>query len=234
MVVQGPQGGQPSGPSVRRSAPARRSPAGPRPEGITGPPDALIIHRSDNGYTRHYVGEGGPPKRDEHGAAYLYHGRSYAPFRVGRYHWPKGETYHRYHRHERLPRIFLIPEYFIDNYDDYEVAAPPANAQWVRYGDDLVLVDVDTGDILNVVSGCSRTPGTDPTMGPATRGWRLRTADQKIFFRLRTEWLPFRQIAVSNRRRKSIPGLDGNVDLRAPLTLDRRSALPSGKAGLMR
>jgi Ni/Co efflux regulator RcnB len=131
---------------------------GPRPEVSSPPPAALIIHRDQNGYTRHYVGSGGGalggrPRRDPRGPAYLYHGRPYAPFRMARYHWPQGESYHRFHRHERFPRIFLISEYFIDNYTDYDLGAPPGNAQWVRYGDDLVLVDLDTGDILNVVTG---------------------------------------------------------------------------------
>ena len=144
----------------------------PRP---TPPPvNALVIHRSpDGGYTRHLIGAtGAKPNRDAHGPAYLYHGRRYAPVRGGPYRWPPGQAYRLFHRHERFPRVFLIPEYFIDNYDDYDLGPPPDNAQWVRYGDDLVLVDLDTGDILNVVPGAfvegtPAEPAPDDSAPPA-------------------------------------------------------------------
>jgi Ni/Co efflux regulator RcnB len=130
-----------------------------------------VIHRDQNGYTRHYVGAsngGARPRRNPGGPTYLYHGRRFAPFRAAPYHWPRGQGHRRFHRHERFPRIFLIPEYFIDDYADYDLGPPPADAQWVRYGDDLILVDLDTGDILEVVAGAfaDEGPGEDVAAPP--------------------------------------------------------------------
>ncbi|HEY2179405.1 MAG TPA: RcnB family protein [Caulobacteraceae bacterium] len=134
-----------------------------------------MIHRGENGYSRHYVGAssaaalGSRPRRKAGGPTYLYHGRRYAPIWAPRYHWPRGHPYHRFHRHDRFPRIFLIPEYFIDDYDDYGVAPPPVDAQWVRYGEDLVLVDLDSGDILNVITGFF-AESADDTAAPEDEG----------------------------------------------------------------
>jgi Ni/Co efflux regulator RcnB len=49
-----------------------------------------------------------------------------------------------------FPSAFWTPNYFISSWSPYGLPAPPWGYEWVRYGDDVVLVDVRTGAILQV------------------------------------------------------------------------------------
>jgi len=44
-----------------------------------------------------------------------------------------------------LPTVFLATPYFYDGYATLGLAPPPAGYQWVRYGPDLLLVNVRSG-----------------------------------------------------------------------------------------
>jgi Ni/Co efflux regulator RcnB len=52
-----------------------------------------------------------------------------------------------------LPSIFLSGTYFYDNYSPLGLGPPPPGYRWVRYGPDLLLVNVVTGRIADVVDG---------------------------------------------------------------------------------
>jgi Ni/Co efflux regulator RcnB len=52
-----------------------------------------------------------------------------------------------------LPSIFLASPYYYDDYATLGLAPPPAGYRWVRYGTDLLLVNVVTGRIADVVDG---------------------------------------------------------------------------------
>ena len=52
-----------------------------------------------------------------------------------------------------LPSVFLSNAYFYDNYSALGLGPPPAGYRWVRYGPDLLLVNVVTGRIADVVDG---------------------------------------------------------------------------------
>jgi Ni/Co efflux regulator RcnB len=95
----------------------------------------------------------GIPRRNPSGQVYTYHGHAYAPFRVARYHWPSGHAYHRYGRGARLPRLFWIARYLIEDYLDYGLTAPADGFEWVRYGPDLLLIDLSTGEVQDAVYG---------------------------------------------------------------------------------
>jgi Ni/Co efflux regulator RcnB len=49
--------------------------------------------------------------------------------------------------------VFLTDAYFYDNYATLGLAPPPAGYRWVRYGPDVLLVDVRSGRIADVVDG---------------------------------------------------------------------------------
>jgi hypothetical protein len=53
----------------------------------------------------------------------------------------------------RLPHAFWVDRYYITDYSFYGVDAPPPNFQWVRYGPDLLLVDLNSGQVANAVYG---------------------------------------------------------------------------------
>jgi Ni/Co efflux regulator RcnB len=67
------------------------------------------------------------------------------------YHRPHGWYYRRWTFGEFLPRLFWAQTYWITSYWMFELPAPPPGCVWVRYGDDALLVDSDTGEIVEVV-----------------------------------------------------------------------------------
>jgi tetratricopeptide (TPR) repeat protein len=75
------------------------------------------------------------------------------PVRATRYRWPAGGTYHRYAAHMHLPRAYWIAAYIIEDVLDYALDAPAAGYQWVRYGPDALLIDRDTGEVIDAVYG---------------------------------------------------------------------------------
>ena len=74
------------------------------------------------------------------------------------YHWqyykqPPGWNYRRWVYGQTLPATFWGREYWLANYSEFGLTDPPYGYVWVRYGDDCILVGVETGDILSVVYG---------------------------------------------------------------------------------
>jgi hypothetical protein len=45
------------------------------------------------------------------------------------------------------------PQYYYPDWATLNVDPPPPVAQWVRYGPDLLLVDIGTGNVIEVVPG---------------------------------------------------------------------------------
>ncbi len=66
-----------------------------------------------------------------------YRGWAYRPLRVG----------------YQLRPAFYGSRYAITDYGAYRVAAPRRDHRWIRYGDDLLLVNIRTGRVLQVVPG---------------------------------------------------------------------------------
>jgi Ni/Co efflux regulator RcnB len=62
---------------------------------------------------------------------------------------PRGFTYRRFALGERVPAIFLGATYFL-NFALYGLQAPPPGYIWVRDGNDAVLVDRYTGEVVQV------------------------------------------------------------------------------------
>lgn len=73
-------------------------------------------------------------------------------FHVGRYYPPyRGYTYRRMSVGLVLDRLFYGPTYYITDYYNYRLPAPYGPYQWVRYWDDAVLVDIYTGEVVDVL-----------------------------------------------------------------------------------
>ena len=51
----------------------------------------------------------------------------------------------------RLQPAFYGSRYYISDYGSYNLRAPGRWQRWVRYGDDLLLVNVRTGRVLQVI-----------------------------------------------------------------------------------
>lgn len=71
-------------------------------------------------------------------------------FRVGVYRAPPGYHYHRWHHGDRLPRAYFARHYWLPNFVIYGLFAPPPGLMWVRYGPDALLIDIYTGEIVQV------------------------------------------------------------------------------------
>ena len=71
-----------------------------------------------------------------HGPAFRY------PRGWARRHWAVGAV---------LPALFLTNEYYYDEYGALGLQAPPPGYRWVRYGDDLLLVNMRTGAVEDTV-----------------------------------------------------------------------------------
>ena len=73
--------------------------------------------------------------------------------RAGIYRWPVGFTYHRWVVGRPLARAFFAPAYYYAGYAALGLAPPPANYQWIRYGPDLMLVNLSTGNVVDIRYG---------------------------------------------------------------------------------
>jgi Ni/Co efflux regulator RcnB len=79
-------------------------------------------------------------RRDRHHRRHIayiapYRGWSYRPVTVG----------------FRLRPMFYSPRYYISDYGYYGLRAPRPWERWIRYGDDLLLVNLRTGRVLSVI-----------------------------------------------------------------------------------
>jgi Ni/Co efflux regulator RcnB len=67
--------------------------------------------------------------------------------------YPPGFAYRNWTTGSILPSVFLSSAYFYDGYAALGLAPPPPGYRWLRYGPDLLLVNVFTGRVADVVDG---------------------------------------------------------------------------------
>jgi Ni/Co efflux regulator RcnB len=72
-------------------------------------------------------------------------------YHFGDYNAPQGYSYHRYGYGDRLPDGYFGRSYWIVNFLNFGLTTPPDGYVWVRYGPDALLIDEDTGEIVQVV-----------------------------------------------------------------------------------
>jgi Ni/Co efflux regulator RcnB len=90
---------------------------------------------------------GGPPGR------FVYHGSPFNPVHVAPFVYPRGWAYRRWVIGAVLPPLFLAPAYYYSGWADLGLPPPQPGFQWVRYGPDLLLVDLTTGEVVDTVYG---------------------------------------------------------------------------------
>ncbi len=74
-------------------------------------------------------------------------------FHHGAYLRPSGWYAHRWVYGERLPVGWYAHNYWIVDFSLFGLVYPPDGLQWIRVGDDALLVDTDTGEIIRVEYG---------------------------------------------------------------------------------
>ena len=67
--------------------------------------------------------------------------------------FPPGYAYQRWTFGQLLPAIFMSPRFFYDDWRPLGLYPPPPGFRWVRFGPDLILVNVVTGRIADVAYG---------------------------------------------------------------------------------
>ena len=70
---------------------------------------------------------------------------------AGEWHRPSGWYARRWTYGQRLPGGWYARDYWLSDYVSFGLVAPPDGYEWIREGNDAVLVDVDTGEIIRVV-----------------------------------------------------------------------------------
>jgi Ni/Co efflux regulator RcnB len=132
--------------------PGREHPA-PQPAPHPAPPRAEP-HEGPRGYQR--VGEpqgwNARPGTVDRGA-YQHNFQAARSYRIGPYRRPAGWTSHRWGYGEILPRAYWAPQYLIADYWLFALEGPPTGYEWVRDGNDALLIDTNTGEILQVEYG---------------------------------------------------------------------------------
>ena len=118
-------------------------PPGPGPHGPPGPgphgPGPMVGP---------HPGPGGPPGRQ-----FSFHGRMFNPIHAAPFVYPHGWAYRRWVIGAALPPIFLAQTYWYADWAALGLIPPQPGFQWVRYGPDLLLVNVATGQVVDVAYG---------------------------------------------------------------------------------
>ena len=87
------------------------------------------------------------------GRQFLYRGHMINRVRVAPFVYPAGWGYRRWVIGAVLPTIFLVPAYFFADWATLGLDPPDPGYQWVRYGPDLLLVDLNSGQVVDAVYG---------------------------------------------------------------------------------
>lgn len=134
---QRPVGQRPSGPGAQRPNPPGPGAQRPRPPiGNVRPP-------------HHRPGVWHRPRANQ----WYSRGRWVNRIRGPRFVWPRGYHYRHWSVGYRLPAAFLAAQFFYSDFVSLGLQPPPPGYQWVRFGPDLFLVDMRTGDIIDAAYG---------------------------------------------------------------------------------
>jgi Ni/Co efflux regulator RcnB len=133
-----PGGDRPAGDRPNAGPPNRPGPT-PRPPTHRPPASRPPVARPPYGRR--------PPHR------FLSGGGWHHAIRGSAFRYPPGFSYRVWATGAILPSIFLTSAYFYDDYAPLGLAPPPAGYRWVRYGPDLLMVNIYTGRVADVVDG---------------------------------------------------------------------------------
>jgi Ni/Co efflux regulator RcnB len=128
----------------------------PREEFIRpgGPPPGIEIGRP-GGPPPGFVRPGEPQRGAEFarpsGPQFVYRGQAFERVRTAPFVYPPGWSYRHWEVGAFLPPFFLVRDYWYPDWELVGLPPPPPDYQWVRYGSDLLLVDLTSGEVIDVV-----------------------------------------------------------------------------------
>jgi Ni/Co efflux regulator RcnB len=143
----GPPGPPHQAQAMPARPPAARPPAGRPPQAYERPPQAY--GRPPQAYGRPVVAQPLPPRGNQFWHRGRYYGRIHGPAFV----YPRGWAYRRWTIGARLPPVLFAPAYFYPGWAALGLGAAPPGYAWVRYGPDLLEVNLTSGEVEDVVYG---------------------------------------------------------------------------------
>jgi hypothetical protein len=93
-----------------------------------------------------------PPPRPNR-PQFSWRGRHYNPIAGPMFRYPPGYAYRRWSVGVVLPSLFLNTTYYYDDWRGLGIGAPPPGRRWVRYGPDLLLVNIHSRRVEDVIYG---------------------------------------------------------------------------------
>jgi Ni/Co efflux regulator RcnB len=93
----------------------------------------------------------GPHAGGPAGEHFTYHGHPFNRFHAAPFVYPHGWEYRRWAVGAALPPLFLAPAYYYSGWAELGLEPPQPGFQWVRYGPDLLLVNVSTGEVVETI-----------------------------------------------------------------------------------
>ena len=138
---EGRGGGNPAA-APRQAAPRQATPRQAEP------------HQGPRGYNRpsEPAGWNARPQSIDRGA-YQHNFQAARQYRIGPYHAPRGWAYRQWGYGQILPRAYWGSQYILGDYWLFGLEVPPIGYEWVRSGSDALLIDVNSGQILQVEYG---------------------------------------------------------------------------------
>jgi hypothetical protein len=142
-----PPGGQPNRPPGPPQQPGRPQPGPARPQPGSYHP----------GQSRPGRPVGGPPAYVQplppRGNQFWHRGQYYGRVQGPAFAYPPGWRYRQWGIGARLPALFLAPTYFFQGWAPLGLQAPVPGYAWIRFGPDLLLVNLTTGEVEDVAYG---------------------------------------------------------------------------------
>jgi Ni/Co efflux regulator RcnB len=74
-------------------------------------------------------------------------------YQAGAFMAPSGYTYQRFAVGDHVSPLLLHGNVALTDFQTYQLIAPPAGAMWIRDGNDALLVDTNTGEVIQAQYG---------------------------------------------------------------------------------
>jgi Ni/Co efflux regulator RcnB len=139
--------------AVAVAEPEQAHGGGMRPEQHAAPRPAEP-HAGPSGYQRVTEPKGwdARPSTVDRGA-YQHNYQAARSFKIGPYRRPAGWVARRWGYGDILPRGYWASRYLVADYWLFALEVPPAGFEWVRVDADALLINVSTGEVLQVEYG---------------------------------------------------------------------------------
>ena len=82
-----------------------------------------------------------------------YRAKHRSTFQRGNYQAPRGQRYRAVRAGHTFQPAFYNSRYWVSNYRAYRLPNPGYGHRWIRYGNDVLLINARSGRVLRVISG---------------------------------------------------------------------------------